>query len=309
MTTDSFSSSMDLLRAYDGGFVGCIPDVDDHRRLMKELRRPHFASAGGKELAGSGAGKVSLPFRSALHFDPDCYAERQTTGDCVSHAARNAADLSRAVEIHLRGELEGWHARGATEGIYGSRGHGGGGMTCSGACRFLSKIGGLLLRKAYPFADLSSYRAGVGVEWGGRGLPAEVAAEAHKHPVRTVSLIGSVAEARDALANGYGLCVCSNVGFASTRDADGFAAPRGTWYHAMAWIGCDDASARRGFLVQNSWGPWNSGPTRHDQPAGSFWIGFDVAERMIAQHGAFALSQVDGFPPVRLPDYGSRAFL
>lgn len=305
----AYASPADLLAAYDRGLVGCIPDPVDHRRLLAELRRPKFAAAGGRELSGSGRGKLSLPFRSVLKFDPAAYEERQTTGDCVSHAARNAADLARAVEIDVRGESEGWHMRGATEGIYGSRGSAGAGMTCSGAVRFLSKTGGLLLRKAYPFADLTTYRAEFGIGWGRSGLPADLAATAAEHPVRTVSQLDSVEEARDALANGYGLCVCSNVGFSAERDADGFAVPRGTWYHAMAWIACDDLSDRPGFLIQNSWGNWNRGPTRHNQPVGSFWIDYRTASRMIAQQGAFAISNVDGFPPVRLPDYGTAEFL
>jgi C1A family cysteine protease len=127
--------------------------------------------------------------------------------------------------------------------------------------------------------------------------------------VRTVSLCNSIEEARDALANGYGLSVCSNFGFSSRRDSEGFAKPRGSWSHAMAWIACDDASRRPGFLVQNSWGVWNSGPKHHDQPDGSFWIDYGVAARMIRQRGAWVLSNVDGFPPRKLPDYGAAEFL
>lgn len=303
-----FHSPDELYEAYHRGFQGCIPDPDDHDELLRELPRPHFATAA-VALAGSGAGKLSLPFLSVLHFDPRSYEERQTTGDCVSHAARNAADLSRAVEIHVHGEAEGWWARGATEAIYGSRGHGGAGMTCSGAARFLHLTGGILLRKAYPFADLSEYRAKHGMTWGSQGLPQDVVQEAKQHPVGTVSQVSTIEDARDALANGYGLLVCSNFGFSNRRDADGFARRQGRWAHAMAWIGCDDASNRPGFLVQNSWGKWNDGPQRHAQPDGSFWIDYDTAAAMLRQLGGFAVSHVVGFPPQTLPDYGAKMFL
>ena len=80
---------------------------------------------------------------------------KPNTGDCVSHSTRNAVDISRAVEIHVDGERENWLARGATEAIYGCRGHGGQGMSCSRAATFVSQSGGVLVRKNYPgVADL-----------------------------------------------------------------------------------------------------------------------------------------------------------
>ena len=48
-----------------------------------------------------------LPFKSLLKFDPGFGpAERQTTGDCVSHATRNAIDITRSVEIDIKGDRE-----------------------------------------------------------------------------------------------------------------------------------------------------------------------------------------------------------
>ena len=178
-------------------------------------------------------------------------------------------------------------------------------MSCSGAARYVNSNGGILLRQNYPDLgiDLTKYNPSVGDRWGGRGEPQPVMDEAKKHQVKTISLLGTVEEARDALANGYGLACCSDFGFSSNRDSDGFARPSGSWAHCMAWIACDDQSARKGFLVQNSWGAWNSGPTRHDQPPGSFWIEYDVAARMLRGRGTFAFSNVDGFPGRKLPDY------
>jgi hypothetical protein len=78
----------------------------------------------------------------------------------------------------------------------------------------------------------------------------------------------------------------------------------------MAWIGCDDSGSELSFLVQNSWGPdWISGPKRHDQPEGSFWIHADTADDMLKSDGSFAFSAVNGFPPVRLPNYSSDEYL
>jgi len=112
-------------------------------------------------------------------------------------------------------------------------------------------------------------------------------------------MISTVEEARDALANGYALSVCSNVGFSSRRDAQGVAKRSRGWNHAMAWIACDDSKSVHNetlFLIQNSWGVWNSGPKRLDQPDGSFWIREKDARSMLSQQGAWVFSDVDGFP-------------
>ena len=227
--------------------------------------------------------------------------------NCVSHATRNACDVTRAVEIDIKGDKESWVARGATEAIYGCRGHGGQGMSCSRAATFVSQTGGVLVRKNYPgIADFSKYNGSMGARWGSRGLPDKVIEKADDHQIRTVSLIRTVEEARDALANGYGLSVCSGYGFSNRRDSKGFARKSGSWAHAMAWTACDDTNGELAFLVQNSWGKWNDGghPEWGPIPDGSFLIHADVAEGMLRQNGAYAFSDFNGFPPQKLPDYG-----
>ena len=296
----------ELRKAYASGFVGSQCDPDDVAALLGELKHPIFG-ASAHYLTGSGSGKVSLPFKSLLKFDPEFGPdESQTTGDCVSHSTRNAVDISRAVEIDIKKEPEGFIARGATEAIYGSRGHGGQGMSCSGAARFVSEAGGILLRKKYSFADFSVYNSSTGARWGRGGVPSAVKKEGRKHQVKTVSLVTSLEEARDAIANGYSLSVCSNFGFSSRRDQNGYANKRGSWNHAMSWIACNDTTklGGPGFLIQNSWGAWNSGPRQFGQPAGSFWVKYSVAAQMIAQRGAWAFSNIDGFAPRKLPNYG-----
>ena len=67
----------------------------------------------------------------------------------------------------------------------------------------------------------------------------------------------------------------------------------------MAWIAVDDTREIHNetlFLVQNSWGLWNAGPKRHDQPDGSFWIREKDARGMLSDGGAWVFSDVDGFP-------------
>ena len=144
-----FKSPRSLLKTYRLGFEGALCDPVDVDRLLGELPHPLFGAAAWS-LEESGAGKLSLPFKSLVKFDPGFGpSERQTTGDCVSHATRNAIDITRSVEID-KGEAEEFITRGATEAIYGSRGHVGQGMHCSRAARFVHDQGGILLRKKYP---------------------------------------------------------------------------------------------------------------------------------------------------------------
>jgi len=293
----NFKSPRSILNYYKKGFTGAICDELDVKKLLGELPMPVFGAAA-YDLWGSGEGKLSLPFKCLLEFDPGFGpAERQTTGDCVSHSTRNAVDVTRAVEIK-NGANEDWLARGATEAIYQSRGHKQQGMTCSGATRYVYENGGILVRKDYGDVDLSVYNSGLGAN---HRIPNSIyKTEAKKHQVKTVSNVRTVEEARDALANGYALSVCSGYGFSSRRDANGIAKRGSGWSHAMAWIACDDTRERLNetlFLVQNSWGMWNAGPKVHGQPDGSFWIREQDARGMLAGGGAWVYSDVDGFPP------------
>lgn len=304
-------SPEELYNLYRKGFSGCLWEGHIFDQLIENSKYAFFTDGAGR-IKNSGKGKLSLPYKSVLKFDKAPYNERQTVGDCVSHATRNACDVTRAVEIDVKKQKESWIARGATEAIYGARGHGGEGMSCARAAEFVSKNGGIVLRKNYKgVVDFTKYNGRLGAGWGARGLPDKVIDLANDHQVRTVSLVRTVEEARDALSNGYGISVCSNYGFSSKRDGKGFARVSGNWAHAMAWIACDDTNGDLSFLVQNSWGRWNSGghPEWGPIPDGSFLIHSDVAAGMLKQNGAYAFSDFNGFPPQKLPDYGFGDYL
>ncbi len=300
-----YHSPQELLEAYNNGLVGAKCDPEDIKKLLGELASPLFGAAA-YDLSESGVGKLSLPFRSLLKFDPNFGpAEAQTDSDCVAHATRNAVDITRAVEIDILGESEAFIARGATEAIYQARGHYGAGMNCSEAARYVNGEGGLLIRQDYGDIDLSEYDSNLGDR---HKIPDSIYYdEAKKHPVDTISLVTTVEEARDALANGYALSCCSDYGFSSSRDEYGIAREQGSWSHAMAWIGCDDTHELYDetlFLIQNSWGKWNGGPKRHGQPDGSFWVREKSARGILNSRGSFVFSSVEGYPARQLPHYG-----
>jgi hypothetical protein len=307
----------DLARMYAQGFAGAVRDPAAERALDAALHWANFGQAAAEfGLAGAGDGQLSTPYQSVLRFSREAYRTAQRRGDCVSFGTRNAVDLTRAVEIDLKGEPESWENDSATEPIYWYRGHNGEGASCARLAEWVSTAGGLLLRQPYPDLglDFSTYDASLGRN-GSSGPPAAVVAEAKKHAVQAVTRITSVEQARDALANGYGVNCCSSYGFAKTRDEHGVARRSGSWAHSMAWTGCDarvETIERFGgmlFLVQNSWGyGWIGGPRRHDQPEGSFWIVEKDARGMISAGGTFAFSNVNGWPARKLPDYGNASF-
>lgn len=306
----NFSTPKDIWRLYRDGFIGSFCDDEDLAKLLGELKTPLFGVTA-HQLFGSGERKLSLPFKSLLKFDPQFGpSERQTTGDCVSHATRNAVDITRAVEIDIKGESESFDARSATEAIYQSRGHKGQGMSCSAAARYVNQKGGILLRKNYGKVDLSTYNSSLGAN---HRIPTSIYSdEAKKHQVNTISLITTIEEARDALANGYAISVCSGYGFSSKRDKNGLAKRSSGWNHAMAWVACDDTHEiykETLFLIQNSWGKWNSGPKRHGQSDGSFWIREKDARGMLSGRGSWVFSDVKGFPARELPNYGTSSYL
>lgn len=293
-----FNTPLEILNAYKNGLIGSICDEEGRERLLSESKNPYFGAASGPGVKGSGKGKLALLFKHVLKFDRKSFTERQVTGDCVSHAARNAADCTRSSQIIL-GAPQSFIVRSATEGIYGYRGHGGQGMTCERAVKYLTSVGGVILRQKYGKHDLSTYNGRLGAAWGRSGTPKEIIEAGKGNLIQTSSNVKTIEEARDALYNGYGVFACSNLGFSSTRDKNGIAQRSGRWAHAMGWVGMDDTREifdETLFLIQNSWGIWNSGPKRLGQPDGSFWVRQSVAEDILAQGSTWALSNADGFP-------------
>lgn len=298
----------ELRLIYESGFRGTVGDGVD------TLRSAALASdfyADYPEARNAGRNRLILPYLYAMAFDPDFgRAEAQTTGDCVSHSGRWAATIHLSSDAYI-----GWTrypGRLATEANYGDRGHAGQGANCGRLATWFgpSGVGGCLPRGRYEWAggsvDLSRYNSRIGHNWGRTGTPAGLRAIAAQNKAMRVYRATSLQMAVDALALGFGLSVCSGFGFANQRNQHGLAEQRGSWAHAMAWVGVDAtewAQSNYGgplFLVQNSWGVWNRGPKRYDQPDGSFFIRPAVASRMIS--GAYVIGSVRGVD--REVDYG-----
>jgi hypothetical protein len=300
---DMAPSPEQLLEIYNNGFQGVRFSPSDYAALRYITERFSKAFPG---MVGSGKGKASLPYKACLALEPEFGRyESQTTGDCVSHCTRNAGMVDYCIDA-MFGETK-YQGRFATENIYGWRGHGGKGADCARLATYVSLQGpgGFLPRKVYTSGsntvDLSKYTSSIGHNWGNRGTPAWLNAIAAENKALTVFSLKSLDEAIDAFACGFGITMCSGYGFSEVRNEDGVSEQQGSWSHGMAWIGVDDtdwAHQKYGgplILVQNSWGVFNRGPKRHDQPDGSFWIRPKVAQNMIKNGGGWVIASIRGY--------------
>ncbi len=312
--SNAFRGPMQLRAAYENGLPGWRFDQDTMDDLFFDRKVWLFADVAA-HLAGVGAGKMALLWRSREKYDPGAFGdESQTTGDCVSHGSRNAREVTRSVEIHIKGEPEEFYNRTATEPTYGARGHGGQGMDPADATRFENDYG-FLFREKYAFADLSQYDARIGSRWGSSGVPEEVKEECRKHNVGQWVAPTSADEVKDLLFAGYALHSGQNFGVRESSDERGIAVPSGSWSHDMATVGYDDTREVYPvgvFLVVNSWGRWNQPPKvwpadRYGAwPEGSFWVAEDVYERyFVGSRSIFAYCDILGVPQKTLPNYGN----
>ncbi len=278
---------------------------DETERIMGMQPFPIFGLAN-EAVAESGKGKVVLLHKYIEEVRGSHLILAQTIGDCVSQGWAKAVLILICVQIALKKQREKFPGDPATEPIYaGSRVETGGGRigradgsNGSWAADWVTKFG-VVFRQKYGSIDLTTYDGNRARAWGmpRAGCPDELEPIAKEHPVKTVSLCTSYDQARDAIANGYPVPVASNRGFQMRRDEKGFARPSGSWPHQMCFVAVDDADGRPGLLCDNSWGPdWISGPKRHDQPEGSFWVDADVATTMLRQGDSHVASNFEGFP-------------
>ena len=257
---------------------GWIDDPVKVEEIMNDLPFPVFQDVW-QPLKGTGKGKKILLYDFIKKASGGKFPTQKTnywrlcfTGRCLR------CRRSKVCRHSCNKEFEEWVAETATEDIYaGSRvqiGKGrlrGDGSIGAWAARYVNEYGALP-RGKYGNVDLTTYSGSKARSWGrtGAGVPKSLIPKAKQHPILTVSKVTTYEEVRDLISNGYAVTIASNQGFSSRRDSEGFAAPKGNWAHQMCILGVDDKYKRPGVLVQNSWGKWNAGPKRHNQPDGSF---------------------------------------
>lgn len=289
---------------FNGGWIHSPSEVS---ATLAAMPRPVFADEA-RGIRGSGDGKTVLLYKAVKEVHGDyVYDPAQEIGCCVGRGFAAAVDTLACVEIAVKRQAETFKPT-SHEAVYAlarEKGNflapvGRDGAVGAWAAWAVSQVGTISREAVGPYSDR---RAG---EWGHRGVPADVKAKI-KNPVRTASLVKSAAEARDAIANGYPVPVCSDQGFTMERDSQGFCRPKGSWMHCMYFAGIRGGD-RPGFCCVNSWGRDNpTGPTALDQPLNSFWVDEAVADRMLGQGDSFSLSDLDGYPGKEVPGRWSYA--
>jgi len=312
--SDELDTPIKLLSAYEDGLQGYIDSPRDRGLFSESQKQPVYSEPN---IAGSGQGQRALLWQYTQALDPLSFTERQTTGDCTSHCSRNARDTTRATQILVERRPEDFVVRGATEPTYGARGHSGEGMSPARAAMFENETG-FLIRKKYDPVDLSAYKSSIGTNWGGRGVPEEVKALCRQNKVGVIRQLTRVADAVDALFNGY--CVASGqfAAWSPTPNKDHIH-PRaaGGWSHAMATVGMDFTRKFWPFdvfFIANSWGPWCQAPKEWPSDYPKYLPGMIVTkaddwEVCVRSGDCYAYGSVDGFPPQKLPDYGTIGLL
>src|SRR5262249_25467292 len=149
-------------------------------------------------------------------------------GCCVGEGFSSAVEYLQCVEIALGGEPDLFEPI-CSEAVYAlSRVEIGGGKLMGDgsvgawAARAVRQDGGLP-RWTIGAYDLASFNPARAREWGRHGLPDNREPDARLHPVQTVSLVRSFAEARAAIAHGYPRSSAMATDFAG-RKADGATA-------------------------------------------------------------------------------------
>lgn len=281
----------DVQKAYEEGWVGAWNDPDEHESLLQENKAltgygTIEDAATANNWAGSGRGKLSIPFVHVMEAFPGCWPGMtgQSRGDCVSWGGRNAGLGSMVCEVvagkpdEVTGKVEALpdvppigirNGVFSTEALYWYRRHGGDGWFCGSAAKVMQKESGLWIRKNYPELgiDLTKYDGRTAGKWGRTPPTGKVAEQGTMNLVRAFAEAKTGEARRDALANGYFGFTCGSESFSNRRDKNGVSdRTRAGWAHSMCDIAFDDRPEMVKeyksslILILNSWGVWNTGP-------------------------------------------------
>lgn len=317
-------SSKELEQAYNEGLEAWIWDTqarDDWDNFCSEQPDADIALAN---IADSHKTvKRALLYRSRDKYDPGAFGKEAQKGpDCTSHGDRSAFDITRSVEIDIKGEAEEYFLRSVTEFGYGMRGSRSGGSSPAVLARAKRDYGTLFRQKYENLGlDLSTYTYSVGANWGGRGVPESVKAEAKKHPIGELIVPKSLDQALDCLANGYAGHSGQSFACSSSQPSDGINRKKGSWNHDMATTGYDlskEIWKEEVVFIAQSWGEWcppNKVWVQHEDVLGKYPVGHIVVsvedyDRHFVRAGSmYFYGKVTGFPAQKLPNYGTQNIL
>lgn len=260
-----------------------IPDkVDEVLDGMPKSKR-EFATAA-KPIHGSWDRKTPRSLWKVYrdYFKKELPAQRQTRGTCVSRGYSGSANVVQVVQIAVQGKLEEFkpvsHAPiyGGSRQLAGIRS--GDGAIGATAAKWVNTKG-LSHQGETPCNDY--YSDTVAVQYGSRGVPAEIAALGADNLIKEVTRVTSFDQCCDIIWNGGAVAVCSSRGFTMTRDSQGFCSPSGTWMHCMYFAAIIVAGSRLGLGCGQSWGQNTpKGPLLPDCPDYVFGVDAKVVDGM-----------------------------
>lgn len=278
------------------GIVDTLPEADAALTPISEMHEVP-ASAYLWDIARKVLGNL-LPPRN-----------QGSVGSCVAFATVRAIEYTMLAEI-AAGDPE-MFASLAPEPVYaGSRVEVGkgklgnhDGSIGAWAATFV-RDWGILPQQILGEHDLTTYSEARCRRWGKDGCPDDLEQLSRSHPVRSVTRVSTWTTAKQALANGYGIAVCSNQGFKMVRNEIGECRASGSWAHAMCLSGYTTlADGRELGRLDNSWGPdAHTGPVGPGDPGPEgFWADSSVIGSMLAKGDAWIFATVEGFPRRTIP--------
>ncbi len=279
--------------------------IDELQRSFAEWR-PTLSKAASSLIRDAREDSPILlyqAFRDVLGEYPAYPA--QGIGDCVGFSHGHGLDMLQCIEISLGTPAS--FRESSTEFIYAASREVAGllddrdGSYGSAAVASMSMIG---VASREVLGRNGAYSAERAATWGRDGIPAEIKARASGMRLGAAARVSCWVELVAAMRNGYPVTVCSNRGFSSQRDAEGFCPAEGYSGHSMLIGGV--RFDRPGACLLQSWGPDDPiGPLAMNQPGYSFWADLDIIEDMLAQGDSWAMSRTPRFAARALPEHWS----
>ena len=292
--------------AKDGNF-GWTPNPEAVKKVVDKLRFKTFAATPAGQNADPLPKEVFLwqAYQKLFNGQLPPGKNQGQIGSCVSFGTNNAIARTLAVQIALQGAAFDYKDF-SEEVTYSCRvtiGHesGGEGAVGAWAAKFVQQYG-IVSREKHGQYDLSEYSVATCRQFGSRGTPAELLKLAKDNPVKDITQVASWGEAKIALSQGYGIAVCSDVGFQGNRNSDGVKTPRGNWSHCMCLDAYCTINGKEYGHIENSWGLQpNEGPVGPGTPStAGFYADSSVINRMLGAGDSWAFSTVVGWPSVNL---------